>query len=308
MRALLARPFSLAPTPAEGSAVDEATGVITIATTTTLRVLLTIVGGILLTLALRFLVHRMTHRLVRAAEPLARFGRASAGTASVSLGGAYVDRRAQRADTLNSVLGSTVVLGVGLVVLVMVLEQLGWDVGPLLASAGVVGLAVGFGAQSLVKDVLSGVFMMIEDQYGVGDLIDIGTTSGTVEAVGLRVTRIRDSSGTLWYCRNGEILRVGNQSQGWSRATVDVRVDASAPLDRTHRLLGDTAQALAADPAWSAVVIGDPTVAFVADLAAAGTQLQVALKVNAGQQGKVASELRRRIRAALDDAGIPLAA
>jgi small conductance mechanosensitive channel len=308
---MLGRLGSLAaatPSPTVDSTLDEAAGVLTIAGATTLRVLVTIVGGVLLAIALRYLVHRMTHRLVRAAEPLARFGRPSGGTASVALGGAYVDRRSQRADTLNSVLGSTVVVAVSLLVVVTVLQQLGWDVGPLLASAGVVGLAIGFGAQSLVKDVLSGVFMMLEDQYGVGDLIDIGTTVGTVEAIGLRVTRIRDASGTLWYCRNGEILRVGNQSQGWSRAVVDVRVDASAPLDRTHDVLGRAAEDLASDDSWSGVVIGEPTVAFVADLAAAGTQLQVSLKVHAGQQVRVASELRRRIRAALDDAGIPLAA
>lgn len=296
------------PSPTDESTLGEAAGVLTLAGATTLRVLATVVAGVLLAIALRYLVHRMTHRLVRATEPLARFGRAGAGTASVALGGAAVDRRAQRADTLNSVLGSTVVVAVSLLVVVTVLQQLGWDVGPLLASAGVVGLAIGFGAQSLVKDVLSGVFMMLEDQYGVGDLVDVGATTGTVEAIGLRVTRIRDASGTLWYCRNGEILRVGNQSQGWSRAVVDVRVDGSAPLDRTYEVLGEAAEGLAADAGWSGVVIGDPTVTFVADLAAAGTQLQVSVKVHAGQQVRVASELRRRIRTALDEAGIPLAA
>jgi small conductance mechanosensitive channel len=289
------------------SPLQEATGAITIATTATLRILITIAGGIFLTFALRFLIHRMTHRIVSAAEPLARFGRATSGSASVSLGGAHLDRRKQRAETLDSVLGSTVVAAVGLIVLVMVLGQLGWNLAPLLASAGVLGLAIGFGAQSLVKDLLSGVFMMIEDQYGVGDLIDIGTTSGTVEGVGLRVTRIRDANGTLWYCRNGEILRVGNESQGWSRAIVEVRVDAAAPLDHTYELLRSTAETLSLDDEWSALVIGAPSVAFVADLAAAGTQLQVTFKVQAGQQGKVASELRRRIRGALDAAEIALA-
>jgi small-conductance mechanosensitive channel len=308
MLGLLSLPLTATPSPTEGSTLDGAAGALTLATTTTLRVVVTIVGGILLAIGLRFLVHRMTYRLVRATEPLARFGRGSSGTANVALGGAYLDRRAQRADTLNSVIGSAVVVVVGLLVVVTVLQQLGWDIGPLLASAGVVGLAIGFGAQSLVKDVLSGVFMMLEDQYGVGDLVDVGVTSGTVEAIGLRVTRVRDANGTLWYCRNGEILRVGNQSQGWSRAVVDVRVDVSAPLDRTHDVLIRVAEDLAVDPAWSGAVIGEPTVAFVADLAGAGTQLQVALKVHAGQQSKVASELRRRIRIALDEAGITLAA
>ncbi len=299
--------LAIATPSATDSTLDEATATITVATTATLRMVVTIIGGILLTVALRFLVHRMTYRLVAATEPLARFGRASAGSASVSLGGAAVDRRKQRAETLNSVLDSAVVAGVGLVVLVMVLGQLGWNLAPLLASAGVLGLAIGFGSQSLIKDVLSGLFMMIEDQYGVGDLVDIGTTSGTVEGIGLRVTRLRDTNGTLWYCRNGEILRVGNQSQGWSRAVVEVRVEAAAPLDRTYELLRTTAATLTMDEPWSGLVIGEPSVAFVADLAAAGAQLQVTLKTHSGQQGAVASELRRRIRATLDEAGIALA-
>ena len=101
----------------------------------------------------------------------------------------------------------------------MILDVVGLPIGPLLASAGIVGVAVGFGAQSLVKDFLSGIFLILEDQYGVGDLVDTGMgTVGTIEAVGLRVTRLRDGSGVVWYVRNGEILRVGNHSQGWSTA------------------------------------------------------------------------------------------
>lgn len=288
--------------------IDEAVDAVTIFTATSLRVLATVVGGIVVALLLRYLVHRMTRRLVQAAEPLARFGRAATRTASVSLGAGLGDRRTQRAETLNSVLGSTVNVVVGVIVIVMIMQQLGWDIGPIIASVGVVGVAVGFGAQSLVKDVLSGIFMLLEDQYGVGDLVDVGATSGTVEAVGLRVTRIRDANGTLWYCRNGEILRVGNQSQGWTRAVVDVRVGPEADLDRTFALLRTTAEQLATDEAFAPLVIGEPTVTYVEVLAAAGTQLSVTLKTQPGEQGAVASELRRRIRMTLDAAGVPLAA
>lgn len=287
--------------------VEQATGAITVFGETTLRIVATVVGGIVVALVLRYLIHRMTARLVRAAEPLARFGRAATGTATASLGGAVSDRRTQRADTLDSVLGSTVTVVVGVVVLVTVMQQLGWDIGPILASAGIVGVAVGFGAQSLVKDLISGVFMLLEDQYGVGDIIDIGTVSGTVESVALRITRIRDASGTLWYCRNGEILRVGNQSQGWSRAVVDVRVDPTGSPERTREVLATTAGGLAADPAFAAAVLAPPAVTFGEDMAAAGLHLQVTVKTAAGEQGSVASELRRRLRAALDDAEIPLA-
>lgn len=295
-----------ATTPDSDLTVEKAAGAITVFGETTLRIAVTVIGGLLVALLLRYFIHRTTARLVRAAEPLARFGRSAGGTASVSLGGAS-DRRTQRADTLDSVLGSTVNVVVGVVVLVTVMQQLGWNVGPILASAGIVGVAVGFGAQSLVKDLISGIFMLLEDQYGVGDTIDIGTVSGTVEAVALRITRIRDASGTLWYCRNGEILRVGNQSQGWSRAVVDVRVDPVGSLDRAREVLAHTAAKLAADPSYAAVVLAEPTVSFGGDMAAAGLHLQVTVKTASGEQSRVASELRRRIRAALAEAEIPLA-
>jgi small-conductance mechanosensitive channel len=294
--------------PTAGSTVDATTAAISVFTATMLRVALTIIGGIVVALVLRHLIHRTTSRVLRSAEPLARFGRAAARTVNVSLGGSVLDRRAQRAETLNSILGSTVNVVVGLVVITMVMGQLGWDIGPIIASAGIVGVAVGFGAQSLVKDVLSGIFMMLEDQYGVGDQIDIGPTSGTVEAVALRVTRLRDANGMLWYCRNGEILRVGNSSQGWARAVVDVRVGPESDLDQVSRLLTATASALAADDDFADAVIGEPSVAIAEDLSAAGTPLRLTLSTESGQQTRVASELRRRIRTELNDAGVVLAA
>src|SRR6185312_12287055 len=119
--------------------------------------------------------------------------------------------------------------------------ELGYPIGPLIASAGVVGVALGFGAQSLVKDFLSGIFMIFEDQFGVGDVVDVGEASGTIEAVSLRVTRLRDLDGTVWYVPNGEILRVGNKSQNWSRAVVDIGVSYDEDLARAKRVLTDVA-------------------------------------------------------------------
>jgi small conductance mechanosensitive channel len=123
------------------------------------------------------------------------------------------ERRRLRARTIGSLLRSVITTLIVAIISVMILSELGYEVGPLIASAGVVGLAIGFGAQNLVKDYLAGLFMILEDQYGVGDVIDVGTTIGTVEAVGLRITRLHDDEGTVWYVRNGEILRVGNKSQ-----------------------------------------------------------------------------------------------
>ena len=146
----------------------------------------------------------------------------------------------------------------------MILDVLGLPIGPLLASAGIVGVALGFGAQTLVKDFLSGIFLILEDQYGVGDLVDTGMgTVGTVEAVGLRVTRLRDGSGVVWYVRNGEILQVGNHSQGWSTGIVDVSVAYTEDIPRVQRLIGEVAAAMAEEEAWQQKILEPPTVAGV---------------------------------------------
>ena len=134
------------------------------------------------------------------------------------------ERRRQRAEALGSVLRSVASVTIFIVAVHDGPGRAGLDLAPLLASAGIAGVALGFGAQNLVKDFIAGLFMLLEDQYGVGDVVDVGEASGTVEAVGLRITTIRDARGVLWYIRNGEIVRVGNRSQGWALVVVDVPV------------------------------------------------------------------------------------
>src|SRR4029077_3961131 len=134
------------------------------------------------------------------------------------------ERRRQRAEALGSVLRSFVSVTIFSIAIMLILGELGVNLAPLIASAGIAGVALGFGAQNLVKDFITGLFMLLEDQYGVGDVVDVGEASGTVEAVGLRITTIRDARGVLWYIRNGEIVRVGNRSQGWALVVVDVPV------------------------------------------------------------------------------------
>src|SRR5262245_42889011 len=134
------------------------------------------------------------------------------------------ERRRQRAEALGSVMRNLASVTIFAVTAMLVLAELGVNLAPLIASAGIVGVALGFGAQNLVKDYIAGIFMLLEDQYGVGDVVDFGEADGTVEAVGLRITTIRDGRGVLWYIRNGEIVRVGNRSQGWSLVVVDVPV------------------------------------------------------------------------------------
>ncbi len=216
------------------------------------------------------------------------------------------NRRAQRANSLGTLLKSittTVVFGIAFV---MVLSEVGMNVAPILASAGVLGLAIGFGAQNLVKDFLSGVMMMIEDQYGVGDAVDLGEAIGTVENVGLRVTRVRDVDGTVWYVRNGEILRVGNQSQNWARTVLDIKVGYSEDLVRVREILKEIAHGLWEDEDYKDVIIEEPEVWGVQDLSPDAVVMRVTLKTAPMEQWAVAREMRARIKGRFDHEGIEI--
>ncbi len=170
-----------------------------------------------------------------------------------------------------------------------------------------VGVALGFGAQSLVKDFLSGVFMIFEDQYGVGDVVDLGEAGGTVEAVGLRVTRLRDVEGTVWYARNGEIVRVGNQSQNWARTVLDIQVAVDQDLRRVQDVLRDVAHDLWDDEDFKQVVIEEPEVWGVEELTPNWASVRVVLKTAPLEQWAVAREMRQRIKFRFDHEGIELA-
>jgi small-conductance mechanosensitive channel len=217
------------------------------------------------------------------------------------------ERRRQRAETIGSVLRSItsiLVFGVGGA---MVLSELGFDLGPVLASAGIVGVAVGFGAQNLIKDFLNGMFMILEDQYGVGDVIDAGEATGTVEAVGLRTTRLRDVAGTVWHIRNGEILRVGNKSQGWARAVVDLAVSLETDIPRVRDVVQAAADELQADEEWADKLLERPEVWGLEDLGSAGLVVRLAVKTVPLEQWAVSRELRQRVKAAFDREGILIA-
>jgi small conductance mechanosensitive channel len=190
------------------------------------------------------------------------------------------------------------------IVVVMVLDQVGVNIAPIIASAGIVGIALGFGAQNLVKDFLSGIFMILEDQYGVGDSVDVGEATGTVEAVGLRVTRLRDVDGTVWYVRNGEILRVGNQSQNWARTVLDITVAYESDLDQVQQLLQEEASALYEDEQFHDIIIEPPEVWGVERFDKDGAVVRVVLKTAPLQQWLVARTMRQRVKARFDAAGI----
>jgi small-conductance mechanosensitive channel len=217
------------------------------------------------------------------------------------------ERRKQRVRALGSVLRSAASVTIFSIAGVVILGDLGINLAPLLASAGVVGIAVGFGAQNLVRDYLSGVFMLVEDQYGVGDVITVGDATGTVETVTLRITRLRSVNGIVWHVRNGAIETVGNESQGWARAVVDFPVPYTADLTTIRSLLADTAEGMWNESVWRTVMIEKPEVwgAQQVDMTPPPTVImRVVVKTAPLRQWEVEREMRARVKAALDAAGI----
>jgi len=269
-----------------------------------LIVLLIAVGAIVV----RYLAHRAIKRLVASTSddrmPAVLRPLRDRASEHLELGPLLSARRQQRAETIGSVLRSTASAVILTLAFLMILGELGLNLAPLIASAGIVGVALGFGAQNLVKDILSGMFMIFEDQYGVGDSIDVGEATGTVEAVGLRTTRLRGLEGTVWYVRNGEILRVGNMSQGWSRAVIDVPVSNSGDIRRASVMLKKVAEDVWHDEKFSDLIIEEPTVTGVETLDRDGVTVRLMVKTEPGQQGPVARELRARIKDRFDAEGI----
>jgi moderate conductance mechanosensitive channel len=257
----------------------------------------------------RWLLHRAIDRVTRhAAEGLPTpLLKQKARVAEEHTAAVVASRRVQRAQTMGSLLKSIASIVVFSIAIITILAEIGVAVGPLIASAGIVGVALGFGAQSLVSDFLSGIFMIIEDQYGVGDAVDLGEAVGTVEAVGLRVTRLRDVEGTVWYVRNGEIVRVGNQSQNWARTVVDVPVSHEQDLFQVQNVLKDVAHEVWEDEEFRKVIIEEPEVWGVQDMTPDWITVRVTLKTAPLEQWTVAREVRQRIKARFDHLGIELA-
>lgn len=223
------------------------------------------------------------------------------------LGGAPVSpRRAMRADALGTLLSSIAAAVILVIAGFMILGVFGINLAPLIAGAGIIGLAIGFGAQDLVSDFLSGIFMLAEDQYGVGDFVDVGEAIGQVEGVTLRTTRVRDVDGSLWHIPNGEIRRVGNMSQQWARAVLDIGVSYDADIDQAAAVILQVAEALAADDEFVDRILEPPEILGVQDLGADSVDIRLVVKTTPGSQWGLARELRRRIKYALDDAEIEI--
>ncbi|MFC7487976.1 mechanosensitive ion channel family protein [Knoellia sp. CPCC 206453] len=271
-----------------------------------LRILLTLV----LAVVVRWLLHRLIARVVKTmtSKTTARDDewrdRFLPGRLFAEASATARARHQQRTATLGSLLRSSVTFVVGLVAMLTVMALVGIPLGPLLASAGVGGVALGFGAQSLVKDFLSGVFMILEDQYGVGDVIDTGEAIGTVEEVSLRVTRLRDANGVTWYIRNGEIVRIGNLSQHRATAIIDVPVSYDEDVAHVTAVIREAVAAMAGDEAWDGRLLDTPTVAGIESIVGQTMTLRVLAETSPGDKVDIQRELRQRIKSALDVAGV----
>jgi small conductance mechanosensitive channel len=270
---------------------------------TLIRIVLLLLGTVVLRSLLLLSVKRVVKGIVSGVKSKA----GKTNTAAIDVSPLAKERVVQRARTMGSVLSNFITWSLAIVAVTMVLSELGVAVGALIAGAGILGAAIGFGAQSLVKDLISGLFIVFEDQYGVGDSVDLGQASGVVETVGLRVTQVRDAAGTLWYVRNGEVNRVGNQSQGWSRVVLDVAVPYRSNFDAVQSTIAEAAKKLAQHADYKQLVIGAPEVWGIEALSGDQVVIRLAQQVRPAHSDEVARALRLAIKKALDAAKIDLA-
>lgn len=273
-----------------------------------LKIAIVIVCCVVSWIILTSIINRVTKRLVNKAEEdrltVARRTQHTSDLSAVLMS----QRRRARAEAIASLLRSVTTAFIAGLGILLVLAQLDINITPLLASAGVIGVALGFGAQSLVKDYLSGIFLILEDQYGVGDVVDLGPVVGTVEDVTLRITRVRDMSGVVWYVRNGEVLRVANRSQGWTLSIVDVTVSYDEDLDRVKELVEAVAEDMDQDPQYDTMLLDKPAFAGVESVSGDAVTIRVTAKAAPEKQVAVTRILRERLKLTFDRAGIRMPA
>ncbi len=250
-------------------------------------------------LAANWLVRRGISRYLRRLD--SRASRHEVGDAPARL---VAERRALRMATVSSTLGSAASVVIFVVAVFVALAQLDISLGPLLAGAGIIGAALGFGAQNIVRDFLAGLFVTIEDQYGVGDIIDVGRASGVVEGITLRMTKLRDVEGTLWFVPNGEVKEVGNMTQRWSRVILDIAVAYDSDHHEAGRLIKAAADEMWRDPDSGARLLEEPELWGVESLGETSVVIRVAVKSYPADQWVAARELRSRIKDSFDAAGI----
>lgn len=262
--------------------------------------------SIVLTLIIRLSVKSFVNTAVKKAQQRApEFARRAENTEDLSQL-VMEQRTVQRSKAVGQIIKSTVALIIWSVAVIMVLSILGINVAPILASAGIAGVALGFGAQTLIKDFLAGIFIILEDQYGIGDIVDLGPAVGTVEEVGLRITRLRDLGGVVWYVRNGEILRVANRSQGWTLAIVDVPVAYNEDLEKVRKVIEKVGLEMLDDPQYFGQLLGSPAYAGVEQVTGDAVFLRIVAKTAPDQPIQMARTIREKLKNAFDAEGIKM--
>ncbi|HLX47533.1 MAG TPA: mechanosensitive ion channel family protein [Streptosporangiaceae bacterium] len=257
-------------------------------------------------LLLAFVIRALAHRILRRMTDRAANG-GKDGSGHALLPELTGERRRQRSQALRTILGNASSILIFGIAAIIIMGDLGINLAPILASAGVLGVALGFGAQNLVGDFLAGVSILLEDQYGVGDVITTSATTGTVEAVGLRVTRMRDVNGVVWHIRNGSIQQVGNQSQGWARAVIDFPVPYQQDMSEIRQIMTQVATAMWREPRWEGVILEEPKVWGVQSLSSSEAVWRLVAMTTPPRQYEVERELRERIKVELDSRGIATA-
>ncbi len=269
----------------------------------TIRIVFILVIALVVRLLLIRAIARITKVAAHGAVPESLRGITKRAEVAL-LGPDAVDRRAQRANSMGSLMRSTVTVIIFMVTGILVLAEIGVNVAPILASAGIAGIALGFGAQNVVKDFISGVFMLLEDQYGVGDVVDLGTASGTVVGVALRVTTVRSADGVLWYVRNGEILRVGNSSQGAAVVNIDLPLSYRADAAKAGEIALAQAVSVAQTPEFADAIVAAPTLLGITTMTSDAVTIRVSATVQAGTQWGFGRAIRGAVKSAFDAAGI----
>jgi small conductance mechanosensitive channel len=279
-----------------------------------LKIVIILVGAVFVNRLVKRTIDRMVERLVASrteqedeAESdamVTRLGRRARGR--LRRIHEQAERSRQRALTLGAVLRSIAGAIVYLMAMMLALGEVGFDLAPLIAGAGIVGLAVGFGAQSLVADFIAGIFIVIEDQYGVGDYVDVGAASGTVERVSLRTTVLRDVEGVVWVIPNGEIRRVGNSSQLWARTVLDVDVAYDTDIDLAASVIKDVADEVWREERESTTILEEPEIWGVQGFGADAISIRLAVKTEPGEQWATGRLLRARLKRAFDENGIEI--
>lgn len=263
-----------------------------------LRVLLIILVAFLIRLILQILIRRSVDRIVTGVKKRYDVDETRQLTAQSPVAAV---RRVQRTRSLGRVFSSAVTWTVVVFAAFLIFYTLFPGATSAFAIvAAAVGAGLGIGAQGLVKDVMNGIFLVSEDQLGIGDIVDLGLASGVVEDVGIRVTKVRDVHGTLWFVRNGEIARVGNQSQGWARAIIDLAVPYDDDIEAIKQAILDAGRSLTDDPAWRARLLGEAELWGIESISSEAIVLRVVVKTRTSAKDDVSRELRARIKARLD--------